>query len=194
MGDPSQNGTQPRVLMVDDEMEVADAYVLRLRDVCDVETAYDGQTALDLVEKRDIDIVLLDRHMPEMSGDEVLSALDDRGYYGKVIMVTAIDPEFDVLEMPFNDYLCKPIEREDIRAAVDQQATILGYETLGEYFSAESKREVLSTELSPDELEEHDEYRAISQQADRLERRLQRLLENTDDLFESFGEIQRESR
>lgn len=194
MGDPSENGTQPRVLMIDDEMEVADAYVLRLRGVCDVETAYDGPTALDLIEERDIDIVLLDRHMPEMSGDEVLSVLDDRGYYGKVIMVTAIDPGFDVLEMPFDDYLCKPIEREDVRAAVDQQATILGYETLGEYFSVESKREVLSAELQPDELAEHAEYRAVSQQADRLEDRLHRLLENTDDLFESFGEIHRESR
>lgn len=194
MGDPSENGTQPRVLMIDDEMEVADAYVLRLRDVCDVKTAYNGPTALDLIEERDIDIVLLDRHMPEMSGDEVLSVLDERGYYGKVIMVTAIDPGFDVLEMPFDDYLCKPMEREDVRAAVDQQATILGYETLGEYFSVESKREVLSSELQPDELAEHAEYRSMSQQADRLEDRLHRLLKNTDDLFESFGDIRRESR
>ena len=186
--------TLPRALVVDDEKEVADAYALRLRELCETETAYDGPTALSTLEDREIDIVLLDRHMPGMSGDEVLEDLDDREFPGRVIMVTAIDPGFDVLGMPFDDYLCKPVERADIRAAVSQQCTILGYETLGEYFSAESKRSVIEAELPKEEREQHDRYGEVSDRTRRLEARACRLLEDAEELFDSFGDIEREGR
>jgi DNA-binding response OmpR family regulator len=62
-------------------------------------------------------------------------------------MMTAIDPGFDVLDMPFDDYLCKPIEREDIRATVNQQCEILAYEFLGEVFSLESTCRVIEVKL-----------------------------------------------
>lgn len=186
--------TLPTALLVDDEKEVADAYALRLRGLCDIETVYDGQQALDVLDEQSVDIVLLDRHMPGMSGDEVLDHLAEREFSGRVIMVTAIDPGFDVLDMPFDDYLCKPVEREDIRDAVAQQCEILGYETLGEYFSAASKRSVIETELPEDQRANHDEYGAIVEQTERLRERAQRLLDNAGDLFETFENIEREGR
>ena len=184
----------PTALVVDDEKEVADAYALRLRGLCDTDTAYDGPTALSTAAERDIDIILLDRHMPGMSGDDVLTELAERNFSGRVIMVTAIDPGFDVLDMPFDDYLCKPIERDDVRAAVRQQCTILGYETLGEYFSIESKRSVIEAELPEDELDTHEEYREACVRSDRLRRRAYRLLGGAEELFETFDDIGREGR
>jgi DNA-binding response OmpR family regulator len=184
----------PTALVVDDEKQVADAYALRLDGVCDVDTAYGGQEALSTVAERDVDVVLLDRHMPGMSGDDVLTELDERDYYGRVIMITAIDPSFDVLEMPFDDYLCKPIEREGVRAAVRQQCSVLGYETLGEYFSVESKRAVLEAELPPAERADHEQYQALGDRAARLERRARRVLEEPDPLFERFETVEREGR
>ncbi len=184
----------PTALVVDDEKEVADAYALRLRELCETETAYDGQTALSVTADREIDIVLLDRHMPGMSGDDVLSELDSRGYLGRIIMVTAIDPGFDVLDMPFDEYLCKPIEREDIRMAVRQQCTILGYELLGEYFSTEATRRVIEAELPAEELESHKRYQEIIERSDGLRNRVSRLLANAGELFETFEEIEREGR
>lgn len=186
--------TLPNALVVDDEKEVADAYALRLRGLCDVETVYGGREALSIVDEEQIDIVLLDRHMPSMSGDEVLAELNDRGYYGRVIMVTAIDPGFDVLDMPFDDYLCKPVDREDVRAAVGQQCTILGYETLGEYFSVESTRRVIEAEIAADEREAHEEYRETKGRARRLEQRARRLLDESDDLLDQFDAVAREGR
>jgi len=126
-----------------------------------------------------------------MSGDEVLAELDERGYYGRVVMVTAVDPGFDVLEMPFDDYLCKPVDREDVRAAVDQQRQVLAYETLGEYFSTESKRAVLEAETSAERREGHDGYAAVSKRAERLERRARRLLDDGS-IIEQFEQIGRE--
>ena len=182
----------PTVLMVDDEKRVADGYALRLDDVADVTVAYSGEEALGVVDDGPApDVVLLDRHMPEMSGDEVLAALDEGGYYGRVVMVTAVDPGFDVMEMPFDDYLCKPVDREDVRAVIDQQRRILAYETLGEYFSVESKRAVLESETAPERRESHEGYAELADRAERLEARARRLLDD-DDIVDGFDRIGRE--
>jgi DNA-binding response OmpR family regulator len=192
--DESEEGPLPKALLVDDEKEVADAYALRLRGLCDIETVYHGEDALAAVEDKEFDVVLLDRHMPGMSGDEVLTKLDEQDCSARIIMVTAIDPGFDVLDMPFDDYLCKPIEREDIRAAVRQQCAILGYETLGEYFSVASKRRVIETEVPEDERAGHEQYQETSDRAGRLKRRAERLLDDAEALFDTFEEIEREGR
>ena len=180
-----------RVLIVDDEKEVADAYALRLRDVCDAETAYSGPEALETVETETIDIVLLDRRMPEMSGDEVLRRLRDRSFAGRVVMLTAIDPGFDVLDLPFDDYLRKPVEREGLVATIDHHREVLAYDLLGEYFSAESKRAVLAAELSAEAREGHDGYGEQVARVERLERRVRRLLADPE-IVDTFGEIGRE--
>jgi DNA-binding response OmpR family regulator len=185
---------RPIALIVDDEKEVADAYALRLRGLCEVETAYDGETALSVIEDDPVDIVLLDRHMPGMSGDDVLDELDDRGFDGKIIMVTAIDPGFDVLDMPFDDYLCKPIDREDVRAAVQQQCEILGYELLGEYFGVESKRRVIAAEIPREDREDHDRYQEIAASCANLEQRVRRLLDDVTESLDEFAAIGREGR
>jgi DNA-binding response OmpR family regulator len=191
---PTEGEVRPKVLIVDDEREVADAYALRLKGLSDVKTVYSGEDALEYIEEEPVDILLLDRHMPGRSGDDVLEELTDRGFDGRIIMVTAIDPGFDVLDMPFDEYLCKPLEREDVRAAVDQQRLILGYETLGAYFSAESKRAVLRSELPAEERDTHPEYRAIERQTEALKRRANRLLDDPSELFEAFDDIDREGR
>ena len=183
----------PLTLVVDDEKEVADAYALRLRGACAVETAYGGREALSVVEDRPVDIVLLDRHMPDISGDTVLTELDDRGFDGRVVMVTAIDPEFDVLDLPFDDYLCKPIDREDVREVVDQQRQILAYETLGEFFSVKSTKTVLEAETSPDQREGNEDFQSVARRADRLERRARRLLDD-ESVVERFDGIDRGGR
>lgn len=194
MGASTEAENLPTALVVDDEKEVADAYALRLRELCTVDTVYSGRDALTALEESGVDVVLLDRHMPGMSGDDVLSALEERDYDGRVIMVTAIDPAFDVLEMPFDDYLCKPIERDDLRTAVRQQCRILGYETLGEYFSIESKVAVLEAELPEAERADHTAYQERKQRAAGLERRARRLLDDPGPLFQRFDAIEREGR
>jgi CheY-like chemotaxis protein len=184
---------EPRVLMVDDEKKVADAYALRLEGVADVTVAYDGREALEsIAEGRPPDVVLLDRHMPGLSGDEVLERLREREVDTRVIMVTAIDPGLGILDMPFDDYLSKPVEREDIRAAVDQQCQVLAYELLGEYFSLESTRAVLDAELPPEEVEDHDRLTEIEDRLSLVEERVRGLLPEAGELLSSFSGIDRE--
>ena len=52
------------VLVVEDEARVADTYAMRLRDRCATTVAYDGEEALETVNE-DVDVILLDRRMPE---------------------------------------------------------------------------------------------------------------------------------
>ena len=155
----SMHVSLPRVLVVDDEKQVADAYALRMEGVADTTIAYSGEEALAAIDPSDPpDVVLLDRHMPGMSGDDVLTQLRELDARMRVIMITAIDPQLAILELPFDEYLCKPVERADVRAAVDQQCQVLAYDLLGEYFRLESKRAVISAELSQEQLQEHDEF------------------------------------
>jgi CheY-like chemotaxis protein len=192
MGDTMQADT-PRVLMVDDEKKVADAYALRLEGVADVTVAYGGREALEAIEEHTPpDVVLLDRHMPGLSGDEVLDRLRERDVRTRVIMVTAIDPDLDVLDMPFDDYLSKPVEREDLRAAVDQQCQVLAYDLLGEYFRLESTRAVLESELPPDEAEDNDRLADISDRRSVIEERVRSLLPDAGALLSSFSNVDRE--
>lgn len=185
---------RPRVMVVDDEKEVADAYALRLKGVADVSVAYGGANALSAVDESDPpDVVLLDRRMPDRSGDDVLAELRDYDMRTRVVMVTAIDPGLELLELPFDDYLCKPVEREDVRTAVDQQCQVLAYELLGAYFEVESKRSVIAAELPPERLSGSEEFATLDDRATALRDRICRLLPDAETLLDTFSGIERET-
>ena len=182
---------EPRVLMVDDEKQVADAYALRLQDVADVTVAYGGREALSVVDEgRPPDVVLLDRHMPGLSGDEVLAELRERELTTRVIMVTAIDPDLGIVEMPFDDYLSKPVDRADLHAAIDQQCQVLAYELLGEYFGLASTRAVLTTDGSA-AADAEEKLAEIESDMQTAEKRVRALLPDAESLLSTFAEIDR---
>jgi DNA-binding response OmpR family regulator len=179
--------------MVDDQKEVADAFALRLEAVADVRVAYGGREALAAVDERTPDVTLLDRHMPTLSGDDVLERLRERDVTTRIVMVTAIDPDVDVLEMPFDDYLSKPVDRADLRTVVDQQCRVLAYQLLGAYFEHASKRTVLRA-ASADERAtpgDDDPLAATERRASSLRDRVHRLLPQADEVFESFEAVDR---
>jgi CheY-like chemotaxis protein len=119
MTDPTENRT---VLVVDDDPDLADMFALWLnRAGYEVRTAYGGEAALDRLDPA-VDIVLLDRRMPRRPGDEVLEAVRGRPGEYHVSMVTAVEPEPDILDLPFNEYLTKPIGRTELVDAVDRLA------------------------------------------------------------------------
>lgn len=107
----------PRVLIVDDEDELANLYTKFLEFEYDVVTATSGTEALEKVDDS-IDVVLLDRRMPEMSGDEVLANLAERGIDLQIAMLTAVEPERDIVDLPFDEYKTKPVTRDELLALV----------------------------------------------------------------------------
>ena len=187
----SSEAERATVLVVDDEQEVADVYALRLRDEYETRVAYGGKDALETIDV-DVDIVLLDRRMPDVSGDDVLAEIQEKGYDSRVIMLTAVDPGLDIVEMDFDDYLCKPVEKEDLVDAIEQQRQIQRYDDqLSEYLEVTSKLALLESELPPQEVEENEELQELQEQADNLRDELEGGIDNFDEIESSFRNIGR---
>ena len=169
------------VLVVDDERDVADAYAAQLEDEYIVSTAYSGREALDKIDAS-VDVVLLDRRMPGISGDEVLEHIRDRRLACRVAMVTAVDPDFDIIDMPFDDYVIKPVSREDLYATIDRLLTCSAYErNLQQYYSLTAKRAALASNKPEAELAESEEFQE-------LENRLEAIREKLDEAIAEFDD------
>jgi len=150
-----------RILIVDDEPGLADLYAAWLSGTHDVETATSGDDALDVIDDT-VDIVFLDRRMPGRSGDEVLVELRDRGFDAAVALVTAVDAGFDVLELPIDAYLAKPVERDALTAAVEQLRPRPTYdEPLRRYFSLIARRDAVEAATRPEERETNGTYGSL---------------------------------
>ena len=182
------------MLVVDDEVAVADTYALHLETAYDTRVAYGGEEALEAIDD-DVDAVLLDRRMPGLSGDEVLERLRDRGYEGVVVMTTAVDPDLNILEMDFDDYLCKPVDRETIMETLEQHlgATDSTDDRLDEFFQVVSKLSVLKGEKTRAELEASEEFRQLQERADELAAELREHVDGFEELVETHQSISRGS-
>jgi DNA-binding response OmpR family regulator len=174
------------VLVVDDETEIADLYTTWLEMSYEVRTAYGGAEALDKVDDA-VDVVFLDRQMPDYAGDEVLEEIRDRGIDCRVVMVTAVDPDFDIVSMDFDGYLTKPIMRDDLEEAIDSMRERDEYnETLQEYYALTSKKATLEAEKTPSELQNSEEYQQMVERVEELADQADMAVSDFDDDFESL--------
>ena len=183
----------PLVLIVDDEEDVAETYGLRLQTTYQTRLAFGGEEALDAMDD-DVDAVLLDRRMPDMHGDDVLAELRERGYDVPIVMATAVDPDLNILEMDFDDYLCKPIFGETLRETLDNhldgQTDASG---LDQFLSLVSKIDVLESELTRAELADSDEYHRAKERANDLAPQLREQIDDFDELVATHRDIERKS-
>jgi DNA-binding response OmpR family regulator len=182
---------KPTVLIVDDERDVADLYALRLQDTYAPVTAYGGVEAVEKMDEH-VAAVLLDRRMPDMHGDEVLERIRAEGYDCPVIMVTAVDPDLNILEMDFDDYLCKPVDTSTLTTTLDQHVTTRNRnEDLERFLGIMGKLLVLEAEHTEAELVEDTEYRALKSQADELAAELRDEVDDLEEIVRTHESIAR---
>jgi len=91
--------TRAHVLIVEDRPEIARLYESWLSDDYTVTVAHDGDEAVETFDDS-IDVVILDRRLPGRPGDEVLAAIREESDC-TVAMATAVEPDFDILELGF---------------------------------------------------------------------------------------------
>jgi DNA-binding response OmpR family regulator len=140
------------------------------------------------------DVVLLDRRMPDLSGDEVLRRLRDQDVDCRVVMLTAVDPDFDIVDMPFDDYLCKPVVQDDLVAAIEQQLAARAYsDRLSEYLEVTSKLALLEAEKPARELAGNEDVAELRQRAARLREEVDAALGEFDDFETAFRDLRRHS-
>ena len=120
--------------------------------------------------------------MPGISGDEVLEKIRDRELRVRVAMVTAVDPDFDIIEMPFDDYVIKPVSREDLFETITRLLTCSEYEErLRRYYALTAKHATLLSNKPESEL-------ANSEQFQRLEEEMHEMRESLDQTIATFDD------
>jgi len=140
---PTAPHAEATVLAVDDLPEYLDLYEFHLGGRYDLRTATDGESALAVLDD-DVDVALIDRQMPDLSGDEVLERVREVGYDCRVAFVSAVEPGRDVLEMGFDTYLLKPVTGERLIETVERLLRRARYDDdVQELYALCSKRAVL---------------------------------------------------
>jgi len=174
-------GDDATVLLVEDEEELLDIYSRWLSPQFDVKTAQSGTEALERLDET-VDVVLLDRLMPEMTGDAVLSEIQSRTTNCRVAMATAVEPDFDIIEMGFDEYLTKPIECETLLETVTE---LVERENVAELsrrlYALTRKRSLLQSSKSESELAESDGYDSLTRQIRTVRANLDDSLDEIDD-------------
>jgi len=111
-----------RVLVVEDERVLADAIATGLRrEAMAVDVAYDGAAALEKTSYVDYDVIVLDRDLPKVHGDEVCRRLVSQRNPSRILMLTAageVDDRVEGLELGADDYLAKPFVFMELVARV----------------------------------------------------------------------------
>ena len=109
-----------RILVVDDEPSLVDAVATALRyEGFDVEEAMTGRQALDAVERREPDLIILDWMLPDIEGIEVGRRLRAQGFRTAVLFLTAKDAtenKVEALRAGGDDYVTKPFSLAEIVA------------------------------------------------------------------------------
>jgi DNA-binding response OmpR family regulator len=115
-----------RVLVVEDERLLADTVAEGLRRLSmAVDVCYDGEQALERIGVHDYDVVVLDRDLPIVHGDEVCAAVIAAGGEARVLMVTAaaeVEDRVAGLGSGADDYLTKPFAFAELVARVQALA------------------------------------------------------------------------
>ena len=110
------------MLVAEDERRVADAVARGLRrEGMAVDVAYDGGSALDKARLHGYDVLVLDRDLPVVHGDDVCRTLRDEEPDSRVLMLTAaagVDDLVDGLSLGADDYMPKPFEFAELVARV----------------------------------------------------------------------------
>jgi DNA-binding response OmpR family regulator/signal transduction histidine kinase len=111
-----------RVLIVEDEEILADTIAEGLRgEAIAVDVVYDGADALYRTSYIDYDVIVLDRDLPQVHGDDVCRQLVEKRTGSRILMLTAadeVDEKIDGLSIGADDYLGKPFVFAELVARI----------------------------------------------------------------------------
>lgn len=111
-----------RVLVIEDDAELAETVArgLRRRQLV-VDVAFDGPSGLDRALFTDYDVIVLDRDLPGLHGDQVCAEITAAGRRARVLMLTAagsVEDRVDGLDKGADDYMPKPFAFAELAARI----------------------------------------------------------------------------
>lgn len=186
----------PTVLLVDDDQYLRTVLQQWLTDRYDVRIACDGAEALEKIDE-EVDLVLLDRRLPDVSGKDVLGSIRQDEYDCQVAMLTAVDPDFDILEMECDEYLVKPVTQDDILSTVQTLLDRRSFDELvRERYALSSKLAALEANKPRWELATSEDYHDARRRLERLGDELDRVIDRSvkrQAIFDIYRDIHGDS-
>lgn len=129
-----------QVLVVEDDEQLAglmahwlDGHSLVTDEICFASTVTEASEVLSTVGA--LDLVLLDRRLPEGMGDELLSTITDE-FDPIVLMITGVEPSESLIRLPITDYLVKPIDEATLIKRIALLEKLQAAGVLGDYTDA----------------------------------------------------------
>jgi len=109
-------------LVVEDEKALCESIAKGLRlDGYEVDTAFDGEEAMDIISTDSYDLIILDLNLPGMDGLDILKNMRENDNETNVLILSArggLNDKIEGLDSGANDYLCKPFHFEELEARV----------------------------------------------------------------------------
>lgn len=147
---PSANA-RLELLIVDDETDFRESACRYLRRTgFQVDEAEDGEEALNLTTNKRFDVIILDIHMPGMSGIEVLRKIMKRESPPKVIMLTGggtIENAVESIKLGAYDFLTKPVKLDELARLVKRACDAGGLEKENQQLKAVIERQSPNSEM-----------------------------------------------
>lgn len=117
---PSPTQTDDCVAVIaDDDDGFRETLAIWIRDEWTVREAATGTEALTALDSS-VDVLVLDRQMPDLCGPEVFEQLDDTGFDGNVIVVSTYQPDDHLGETDVAEYLLKPVTSAAVLEKIDR--------------------------------------------------------------------------
>ena len=182
-----KSSDKPTVLVVEDKERLRELYGGWVSEAYEVVTARTAEEALDVFDDS-IDVVLLDRRMPDASGDDILAEMRGSETDVRIAMVTAVEPTDDVVNLGFDEYLCKPVDAETLRDLVTRLVQRAEFGTrVNRQFVVARKIALLEKHMTDAELEVSEAYEELRREYDDLNTDL---VDTVDDLsHEDLGAV-----
>ncbi len=155
------------VLIIEDETEYAEVYA-HILDEYDVQIATSGNEGVELLDES-VDVVLLDRRLPDMDGEEVLETIRQKDLDCRTVIVSAVEPDFDIVGMSIDSYLAKPIDNDELHDTVERLLDQSETESDRQRFnSLLEKQAALKANKSYQELQQSEEYARLEEEIQSL--------------------------
>jgi two-component system, OmpR family, phosphate regulon response regulator PhoB len=137
------------ILVVEDEQDLLEVIeVALLKDGHEVLGCFNTESVMKILDEEEIDLILMDRKLPDAEGSDFIESIKKQGYSFPVIYISGKDSTEDILD-GFNkgadDYITKPFERDILRARVSavlkrtkEESEFIKYKDFG--YSVKKKR------------------------------------------------------
>ena len=166
------NPQHPTVLIVDDDRPFVDMVSGWLSEEYNVLTAYSGTQALAVVDDS-VEVILLERRMPEGAGDETIERLRERGTDVVISFLTSVEPDTNVVDLPVDGYIQKQISPLEIREQIAELVRQRSYHrTVRQLYSVVQKRAALETAHDQEVLSMDGNYRSLRAKEEQLTEQL----------------------